>query len=276
MDASNGIWLPVERQRYSVRRAQRHRGEAARRAGLPLNEWLNASSCNTRPDSSLTRRLRAATTAPMPIRIPELIRKIIRSASAARQSRASHRSEECAGGRLTRQDPAVRTPTRSPSRSAASSSSSISLRRRAHPQRRRPCRMRKAPHGLAPRERAYCCGMLNGEAAPAAPAPAPAPTQDLSGLENELRRITNQVPTLRQPGVEEAINSALRANSARSDVITLNDAMPRRASKPLKNKSRQIPNQRIAEGRVQAGINSSALEGIECGLAEVRNASIPT
>ncbi len=94
------------------------------------------------------------------------------------------------------------------------------------------------------------------------------PTQDLSGLENELRRITNQIETLRRPGVEEAIN-ALRAELGAIG-RTLNEAMPRRALEAIEKQIQDL-NQRIAEGR-QAGVNSSALEGIERGLAEVRDA----
>ena len=102
----------------------------------------------------------------------------------------------------------------------------------------------------------------------AAPAPASIPTQDLSGLENELRRITNQIETLRRPGVEEAIN-ALRAELGAIG-RTLNEAMPRRALEAIEKQIQDL-NQRIAEGR-QAGVNSGALEGIERGLADVRDA----
>ena len=100
------------------------------------------------------------------------------------------------------------------------------------------------------------------------PALAPAPTQDLSGLEDQLRKITNQIETLRRPGVEEAIN-ALRAELGEIG-RALTDAMPRQAIDTIE---KQIPGltQRIAEGR-QAGIDGGALSGVEHGLAEVRDA----
>ena len=60
-----------------------------------------------------------------------------------------------------------------------------------------------------------------------APPLAPMPAQDLSGLEDQLRQITDQIETLRNPGVEEAIN-ALRAELGEIG-RALNDAMPRRA-----------------------------------------------
>ena len=97
---------------------------------------------------------------------------------------------------------------------------------------------------------------------------APIPTQDLSGLEDQLRTITDQIETLRKPGVEEAIN-ALREELGEIG-RALNDAVPRRAIDTIE---RQIAGltQRIAEGR-QAGVDGGALAGIEHGLAEVRDA----
>ncbi|HWK97271.1 MAG TPA: hypothetical protein VNR39_17785, partial [Pseudolabrys sp.] len=105
--------------------------------------------------------------------------------------------------------------------------------------------------------------------APAAPAYVPAvPTQDLSGLEEHLKQITDQIETLRRPGVEDAIN-ALRAELG--DIgRALNDAMPRQAIDAIERQIQGLT-QRIAEGR-QNGGDAGALGGIEHGLAEVRDA----
>src|SRR5665213_2013785 len=124
----------------------------------------------------------------------------------------------------------------------------------------------------APEPRLQTQGALAVAAPPvmAAPAPAsmPLPVQDLSGLEDQLRNITNQIETLRKPGVEQAIN-ALRDELGEIG-RTLNDAMPRRAIDAIEKQIHGL-NQRIAEGR-QAGIDTGALGGIERGLAEVRDA----
>ena len=100
------------------------------------------------------------------------------------------------------------------------------------------------------------------------PAPASAPPQNLASLEDQLRRITDQIETLRRPAVEEGIN-ALRAELGGIG-RTLNEAMPRRAIEIIERQVQGLA-QRIEEGR-QAGVDSGALAGIERGLAEVRDA----
>jgi localization factor PodJL len=143
--------------------------------------------------------------------------------------------------------------------------------------RQRALNNNPAPAAVRPQARAPKPAPV--EPAPAfvpafAPAPAqapmfaPMPTQDLSGLEDQLRRITDQIETLRRPGVEEAIN-ALRGELA--DIgRALNDAMPRRAIDAIEKQIQGLT-QRIAEGR-QAGVDAGALGGVENGLAEVRDA----
>jgi localization factor PodJL len=104
------------------------------------------------------------------------------------------------------------------------------------------------------------------------PVMMPVPSQDLSGLEEHLRQITDQIETLRRPGVEDAIN-ALRAELG--DIgQALNEAMPRQAIDAIERQIQGLT-QRIAEGRQSGntgGVDGNALSGIEHGLAEVRDA----
>jgi localization factor PodJL len=60
--------------------------------------------------------------------------------------------------------------------------------------------------------------------AAASVAPSPPPTQDLSGLEDQLRKITAQIETLRKPDIELAIND-LRDELSEIG-RTLSEAMP--------------------------------------------------
>ncbi len=100
------------------------------------------------------------------------------------------------------------------------------------------------------------------------PPPPPVPAQNLAGLEAQLRNITYQIETLRQPGVSEAIN-ALRVELTEIGRL-LNDAMPRHAIDAIEAQIQGLA-QRVVEGR-QAGFDSGALARIEDGLSEVRDA----
>jgi localization factor PodJL len=104
--------------------------------------------------------------------------------------------------------------------------------------------------------------------APLPPMRVPLPSQDLSGLEEQLRQITSQIETLRQPGVEEAINALRDELGGIANAVT--EAMPQRAIDAIEKQIHGL-SQRITEGR-QAGIDGNMLAGIEHGLAEVRDA----
>jgi localization factor PodJL len=107
--------------------------------------------------------------------------------------------------------------------------------------------------------------MLNSEETSVRP---PDTTLSLGGLEQQLRRITEQIETLKRPGVEEAIRTLrLELNDIGR---ALNEALPRHAIETLEMQI-QVLAQRLAEGR-EAGIDGGALIGIANGLAEVRDA----
>ncbi len=248
--------------------------EAARRAGLPLNEWLNSVVLQQAAGHGANSPSLAHGTYDdaghshsdvdqVNLRLDDLARRmdqVMRSGPAAYAPKHSREEADHVADLIARLEqrldqfaaarPAVMPPT---------------------PDIRLPRDLERAVAEVSARRRA-----LNGETAPAqqqpvpavAPMPAPVPTQNLSGLEEELRRITNQIETLRRPGVEEAI-IALRAELSEIG-RTLNDAMPRQAIETIEKQIQGL-NQRIAEGR-QAGVSSGALAGIEHGLAEVRDA----
>ena len=93
------------------------------------------------------------------------------------------------------------------------------------------------------------------------------PAPDLTGLENQLRRITDQIETLRRPDMEGEI-AALRSELAEIG-HTINEALPRRAIESIERQIQELAYS-VVESR-QAGIDSNVLAGIEYGLAELRD-----
>jgi localization factor PodJL len=249
--------------------------QAARHSGVPLGEWLNAVILQQAQQEGIDPYARAADDSydqefvTVHQRLDDLTRRIeqlTRSGPAAyaprRKANAPEQASEPAGRldrRLDQFSGAARQPAPPPPPRPAS----------AVPGTKLPPALDRAVAEIAARRR-----VLNGEpAAPplpqaVAPMAAPLPSQDLSGLEAQLRRITDQIETLRRPGVEEAIN-ALRGELGEIGQA-LNEAMPRRAIDAIERQVAGLT-QRIAEGR-QAGVDQSALTGIERGLAEVRDA----
>src|SRR5262245_61997980 len=98
--------------------------------------------------------------------------------------------------------------------------------------------------------------------------PAPHRTQDLTNLENKLRKITDQIEALRRPCVEEEI-AALRSEIHEIG-RALDQAMPQRAIEAIEKQIQDLAD-RIVEGQ-DADTNGRVLAGIEYGLAEVRDA----
>ena len=253
--------------------------EAARRSGVSLGEWLNsviieqAAQEGVQALSLVDEDSDSEEISTVNQRLDDLTRRIeqlTRSGPAAYAPKRTRNEPDQLTeliGRLDRRldqfasvapppPPMVQPPT---------------------PGVRLPPSLDRAVAEIAARQR-----MLNGNAAPAprqqpqapiaalAPAPMPLPVQDLSGLEDQLRNITNQIETLRKPGVEQAIN-ALREELGEIG-RTLSDAMPRRAIDAIEKQIQGL-DQRIAQGR-QASVDDGALGKIEYGLAQVRDALI--
>jgi localization factor PodJL len=261
--------------------------EAARRSGMSLGEWLNsvilhqaaedgvqAPALGYDDDDSDGHELSTVHQ-----RLDDLTRRIeqfTRTGPAAYAPKRSRNEDSQIAdliGRLDRRldqfvnpSPAMASP---PARMPP-----------VMPGVRMPPALDLAVAEIAARQRALN-GQSLGEVAPAwqrpqapmvppppSPVLAPVPTQDLSGLEDQLRKITNQIETLQRPGVEEAIN-ALRAELGEIG-HALTEAMPRQAIDTIEKQISGLT-QRIAEGR-EAGVDGRALSGVEHGLAEVRDA----
>jgi localization factor PodJL len=97
--------------------------------------------------------------------------------------------------------------------------------------------------------------------------PARAPTQDLGGLEQQLRAITDRVETLQPCGIDNTVE-ALRGDLAEIGEM-LKDAMPRHVVEGLEAGVRQLVERIDAQRHIN--IDSAAFANLERGLAEVRD-----
>jgi localization factor PodJL len=231
--------------------------EAARRSGMPLGDWLNAVILRQAAPQDLHPQGDAyygEDLASVHQRLDDLSRRVEQMTRSGPAAYAPRRARGAASPPLAPVTANVQSPS-----SLERAIAEISARQRTLNGEPAPARVQpQAPMAAA---------APMPDAAPA-PMRAPLPAQDISGLEEQLRRITDQIETLRKPGVEEAIN-ALRGELV--EIATaLNEAMPRREIDAIEKQIAGLT-QRIAEGR-QAGGNNDALAGIEHGLAEVRDA----
>ena len=237
--------------------AQQTAQEAARRAGMPLSDWLNAIILQ-----------QAATQG---IRVPSLPRSSDEG-TADHLTGVHQRLDDLTRriDQVTRSGSAPYAPKRDREEHDQFAELFARLEQRFDQFAAKIPRP-STPHAA---DNIYPPGLVSAIAEIAArhrplhAAAAPAPAQDRSGVEGQLRRITDQIETLRRPGVEEAI-AALHVE-LREISHTLAEAMPRRAIETIEIQIQRLT-QRLADGR-QAGVDGNALAGIEYGLAEVRDA----
>src|SRR5262245_55977043 len=230
-----GLPWRVEGIRYEARETAE---AAARRAGLPLNEWLNAiilqqaAGREPKPQTVAHDDDRSDDFSKVQLRLDDLTRRIehvARTGPAAYAPRRSLYDTDQIADRVERLEQRIHEVT--------------------------SYRPDITPQGTL--------HSLSGEETHTSDAPL-----RLDKLEEHLRRITGQIETFNRPGIEEAIRT-LRAELG--DIgRALAEALPRHAIETLEMQI-QLLAQRIAEGR-NAGVDGSALFGIENGLAEVRDA----
>lgn len=274
--------------------------EAARRSGMPLGEWLNSVILQQANEVDDEDEYGAADMSSVHERLDDITRRLDEFSRKGPEAYAPRRGREASPNNdqlvqlISRLDQRIEQLAQLP-RMMAPYAPPLAPQAPAWPNPPQlaqpgmpprpglPLGLDRAVADIAARQRSLN-GVAGGQprpapmaqqplphvvTAPATPAYVPAvPTQDLSGLEEHLKQITDQIETLRRPGVEDAIN-ALRAELG--DIgRALNDAMPRQAIDAIERQIQGLT-QRIAEGR-QNGGDAGALGGIEHGLAEVRDA----
>ncbi|MET0276871.1 MAG: hypothetical protein ABW198_00940 [Pseudorhodoplanes sp.] len=118
-----------------------------------------------------------------------------------------------------------------------------------------------SPYASAPHPEAQYHAM------PVAPAPGP----DLSGLETQLRNITAQIETLRQPTMPDFSGPLRELRQDLAEIGSrLTEAMPRRAVEALEVEVRRLA-ERIDISRA-AGVDPDAIAHMERSLNELRDA----
>jgi localization factor PodJL len=94
------------------------------------------------------------------------------------------------------------------------------------------------------------------------------PAQDLSGLEDQLRQITEQIKSLQRPSANDEALTELR-NDLREIARTVTEAMPRQAIDALEAEMRRLTDQ-LAQTH-QAGAEAGTIGDMARNLLEVRD-----
>jgi localization factor PodJL len=243
--------------------------EAARRSGMSLDDWLNVAIAQQAGQQGVQAPSKAGTNskasggASIDERLDALISRVEQLARNRPDADAPKRGSNEPDQRtsVARPTPPAMTPPAMPSLQLPTSVdravTEIAACQRAHnghavPLRQYPQTAMAVPAPMP--------------AITLAPAPLSAPV--LSSLEEQFHKLTDQIETLRTPGVEQAINM-LRQELGKIGRM-FKDAMPRRAIEAIERQIYEL-NGRIADGR-QAGNDARTLGGIERSLAEVRDA----
>ncbi len=244
----------------------RERAEAAaRRAGMPLGEWLN-STLNTQPSAAPSMLPHEAQdVADIHQRLDSITRQIERMSPAVQPrndgvARQLNDAISRLDARLSHvSTPAAQAPQPQPSPSIIPVSLDAAIAEIAARQSQLDGRAPPPPRPMAFQPPAY----------PVASPPLAPPMPDFSGLERQLVNITSQIDALRRPdGIEESI-AAFRGELAEIR-RTITEAMPRQAIESLETEIRSLA-RRIEDGR-QNGADAQALAGIERALGEIYEA----
>jgi localization factor PodJL len=222
--------------------------EAARRAGMSVDQWLNTTFGQT--------PARAAG-GPVSSRLDELSRRMgsVAASGPADPSPRGTRLTDTVAKLNARLEQFTTDRAPPPTRSAAP-----------------PLAPASAEPGvddiiaeIAARQRALDDAPLTAAAAKPQPAAMP-PGADFASLERQLSHITAQIETLRRPcGVEESV-AALRSDL--SEIASaIHEALPRRALEALQDDVHALA-QRVDQS-IGRGTDPSALQNIEHRLAQI-------
>ena len=223
--------------------ARRTAEEAARRAGLPLNDWLNAAilqqgakqGIRLSPQTRFEDERSSEELSDVQLRLDDLGRRLDQITRSGFAAYAPRRKRD-------ETDPLVEQFARLEQRIEQSASD-----------------ITRSPATEMPTKQAARRRLGKGDRAT---------SPDLTGLENQLRRITDQIETLRHPDMKGEI--AARRSELAEIGQTINEALPRQAIESIEKQIQELAYS-IVGGR-QAGLDSNALAGIEFGLAELRDA----
>jgi localization factor PodJL len=232
--------------------ARRMAEEAARRAGLPLNDWLNAvilqqgakQGIRPSPQTRFEDERPSEELSDVQLRLDDLGRRldqITRTGFAAYTPKLSRHETDPLVEQFARLEERIEQLASNITRSPATEMPSKQALEFAIAEIAARRRLDKADR---------------------------APSPDLTGLENQLRQITDQIETLRHPDIEGEI-AALRSELAEIGQ-TINEALPHQAIESIEKQIQELAYS-IVDSR-QAGIDSNILAGIEFGLAELRDA----
>jgi localization factor PodJL len=230
--------------------------EAARRAGMSVNEWLDTTLIDS--------EMRSPTEQPGSPRPNSDYNE--RSRRAPQEDLSGVKSRLDTLGRQL-EDLARTNAARAP-QAAAPPPPSAPVRQQEMPARRPrpPSGSPATPLDQALLEIAERQHALDGDVQPRAELPR-APTQNLSDLEQQLRQITRRVEAMR-PCTMDGVLESIRNDLAEIGTL-LKEAMPRRALEALEAEVRALA-ARIDTKR-DAGVDDHALANLERGLAEMRN-----
>lgn len=229
--------------------------KAARRAGLPVGEWLNAAIIDSAGDPVTQPAKPAPLGEESPRRLAEAIGRLSERLEELIEARAANSAGDRALMATHREPPQAASTPDDWSRGIDQAVAEIAARQHTLDGGAAEPAPQFATEQIA----------LPPIAPQAAAAQATIPLQSITGLEEHLLHITQQIETLRRPCPFESDVATLRADLG--DIKhTLSEAMPRCAVEVLEDQIRSLSS-RVDDRR--DGTDGVALAGVELRLARI-------